>query len=84
MYIVAKTIKGHEFVYSNKYSILCGSEKQAETLRDFMNSNNETALDDFKLQDNETWYVYEVDRYDAPPRYELVNTRGKVSIRKII
>ena len=29
-FIVAKTIKGKEFVYSNNYSILCNSKKEAE------------------------------------------------------
>lgn len=82
MYIVAKTIKGKEFVYSNKYSILCKNEKQATELADFMNTHNDTTSNDFKLKDNELWYVYQVDRYSTIPRYKLTKTSKKISIRE--
>ena len=82
MFIISKTIKGKEYIYSKQHSVLCKNKAEAEKLADFMNSNNENAIGDFKLKDGEVWYVYEIDKYDTPPRYELSNTRGKISIRE--
>ena len=48
MFIISKTIKGKEFIYSNKYSILCNSQKQAQALAKFLNEHNDTALNDYK------------------------------------
>lgn len=80
MFIVSKTIKGKEFVYSGNHSILCEDEKQAQKLAHFMNNHNDTALDIFKLKDDEIWHVYEIDKYDTPARYKLKNTKSKISI----
>ena len=82
MFIVAKTIKGHEYVYSNKYSILCSNEKQANLLATHLNSHNDTAINDFKLKEDETWHVYEIDEYDSEPRYKLVCGKNKISIKE--
>ena len=82
MFIISKTIKGKEYSYSSRHTILCKSEKQARMLADFMNSHNDTAIGDFKLKDSETWYCYEIDEYDNEPRYELVATKNKISIKK--
>ncbi len=82
MFIISKTIKGKEFIYSNKYSILCKSQKQAQALARFLNEHNDTALNDFKLKDNELWYVYEIDKYDTAPRYKISQTKGKISIKE--
>ena len=84
MFIISKTIKGKEFMYSNKYSILCNSQKQAQALARFLNEHNDTALNDFKLKDNELWYVYEIDQYDTAPQYKISQTKGKISIKKNI
>lgn len=82
-YIISKTIKGQEYVYSNKYSILCGSEKQAKKLASFLNENNENTIGDFKLKENEIWYCYAIDDYDKAPRYKLVQTKGKIKIKEV-
>lgn len=80
MFIISKTIKGKEFIYSNKYSILCFGKEQAEKLASFMNTHNDNTINDFKLKDNETWFSYEIDQYDTPPRYRLKTTRNKISV----
>lgn len=80
MYIISKTIKGQEFLYSNKYSILCKNEKQAKELANFMNKNDDKTIGQFKLKENELWHVYEIDMYDTPARYKLKSTRNKISI----
>lgn len=82
MFIISKSIKGKEFLYSTKYSILCSSEKQAKQLAQHLNDNNETSRGDFKLKDNEVWYVHEIDKYDTPPHYKLCSTKGKISIKE--
>ena len=84
MFIISKTIKGKEFMYSNKYSILCNSQKQAQELAKFLNENNDTAVNDFKLKDNELWYAYEIDKYNTAPRYKISQTKGKISIKENI
>lgn len=80
MFIISKTIKGQEYLYSNKYSILCKNEKQAQQLASFLNNNNNNTIGDFKLKDNELYFVYEIDQYDTQPRYKLKNTKNKISI----
>lgn len=80
MFIVSKTIKGKEYLYSNKHSILCKNKKQAQQLASFLNNNNNDTIGDFKLKDNELYYVYEIDNYDTQPRYKLKNTKNKISI----
>lgn len=80
MFIISKTIKGKEYLYSNKHSILCKNEKQAQQLASFLNNNNNDTIGDFKLKDNELYYVYEIDNYDTQPRYKLKSTKNKISI----
>lgn len=80
MFIISKTIKGKEFVYSKKYTILCKSADQAKQLAKYLNEHNESSIGDFKLKENEIWYVYKIDKYDTVPRYKLKNTKGRVSI----
>ena len=82
MYIISKTIKGQEYIYSNKYSILCKNEKQASILANHLNNNNNDTIGDFKLKDNETWHVYKIDKYDTTPRYKLSVTSNKISIKE--
>ena len=82
MFIISKTIKGKEFVYSNKYSILCKNESQAHKLAEHLNTYNEDTMGDFKLKENETWFVYEIDDYDYPPRYKVTQTKGKITLRE--
>ncbi len=82
MFIISKTLKGKEYVYSTKHSILCKNEEQARKLASFMNEHNESATNDFKLKDNETWYAYKIDKYDTAPRYKLITTNRKISIKE--
>ena len=82
MYIISKTIKGQEYLYSNKYSILCKSEKQAIQLANHLNEHNDNTIGDFKLKDNETWHVYKIDKYDSEPRYKICSTNEKISIKE--
>lgn len=83
MFIISKTIKGQEYLYSNKFTILCNSKKQADKLAEHLNLHNEDSMGDFKLKDNEIWYTYEIDQYDTPPRYKLSCTKNKISIKEI-
>lgn len=81
MYIVAKTIKGKEYIYDNKYSILCTSEKQAKKLATHLINNNESAINEWKLKNGETWHIYQIDIYDKQPMYKLVATKTSIKIR---
>lgn len=82
MFIISKTIKGKEYIYSTKYTILCKDKKQADKLANFLNDNNDNSLGDFKLKDNEKWYTYEIYDYDMPPRYILSTTKNKITIKE--
>lgn len=84
MFIISKTIKGQEYLYSNKYSILCKNKDEALKLASFLNKNNNTSIGDFKLKDNEIWHTYEIDKYDTMPRYKLITTKNKISIREVL
>lgn len=83
MNIISKAIKGKEFMYSKKFMILCNSEKQAKTLAKHLNDNNNSAIGDFKLKDNEVWCDYIIDKYDSEPTYRLKTTKNKISIVKL-
>lgn len=80
MFIVSKTVKGKEYLYSNKHSILCKNKEQANQLASFLNKNNNTSISDWKLKDNELYWVYEIDQYDNIPKYRLKSTKNKISI----
>lgn len=82
MFIVAKTIKGKEYMYSHKTSILCKSEKQANELSDYLNSHNVMLNELFKLNSNEIWFVYEIDNYTSTPAYILCgNLKNGISVK---
>ena len=83
MNIISKTIKGKEYCYSKNHTILCSSEKQAKKLAEHLNNNNDNAIGDFKLKDNEIWYDYEIDKYDNEPVYKLKNTKNRISIIRL-
>ena len=80
MFIVSKTVKGKEYLYSNRHSILCRDKEQAQKLSSFLNENNNNNIGDFKLKDNELYFVYEIDQYDNIPKYRLKSTKNKISI----
>lgn len=83
MYIISKTIKGKEFMYSTKHSILCKSKKQADELATFLNNHNDTTSEVFKLKENEIWHIYQIDKYSTPPAYRVSQTKGKISIKTL-
>jgi hypothetical protein len=77
--MVAKTIKNHEYIYNKRFTILCKSKKQAEKLAENLIKNNETCLlDNWKLKENETWWVYECE--SESPLWKLKSTNGKISL----
>ena len=80
MFIISKTVKGKEFVYSKKYTILCKSADQAKQLAKYLNEHNDSTIGDFKLKENEIWYVYKIDKYDTDPRYKLKIVKGRIAI----
>lgn len=80
MFIISKTIKGNEYMYSKRYTILCKNEALANKLANFLNLNNDTSIGDFKLKDNEIWHTYQIDEWDTPPKYKLKTTRNRISI----
>jgi hypothetical protein len=50
------------------------NKKQAEQMAIFLNENN-----DWKLKDNEIYFTYEIDCYDAQPLYKLKSTKNKIN-----
>lgn len=80
MFIIAKSLKNHEYLYSKNSMILCKNKKQAGILADFLNNHNISAIENWKLKNNEVWFVHEIDKYDSEPMYKIKETRGKISI----
>lgn len=81
IYFISKAVKGKEFLYSKKFTILCKTKKQAKQLADYLNENDKTTLGDWKLKDGETWHPYEDgDWYKDYILYKLKSTRGKIAI----
>jgi hypothetical protein len=83
MFIISKTIKGKEFMYSKNCMIKCESKKQANFLCECMNVNNSSLNDDFKLKENELYYVYSIDKYDTQPNYRISIRKNKFYIVEI-
>ena len=59
MTVVAKSLRGHEFMY-NPRSAHAVAERKAKAICDKLNELN-YLLDN----ENEVWYVHEVDQYDT-------------------
>lgn len=62
MLVLAKSIKGKEFIY-NARSAHKVSKKSAEKIRDTLNRLK------YKLNDGETWYIHELGYYDGGTAY---------------
>ncbi len=63
MTIVAKSIKGHEFVYTPKTAHKV-SKASANLICKALNDNKFMLYDD-----DEVWFVHEVDQYDSASGY---------------
>lgn len=81
MFIISKSIKGKEYLHSNYFTILCKDKNQAEQLAEHLNNNNELSNEQFRLQANEIWFVYEIDKYDNKPTFKLLVRKNKISVR---
>ena len=57
MLIIAKSVKGREFLY-NAASARKVSKASAETILKVVNNHK------YQLKDGEIWHIYEVDSYD--------------------
>ena len=62
MLVLAKSVKGKEYFY-NPRSAHRVSARSAETIRDICNKYK------FQLNDNETWHIHEIDKYDTAYNY---------------
>lgn len=62
MLVLAKSVKGKEYFY-NPRSAHRVSARSAETIRDICNEYK------FQLNDNETWHIHEIDKYDTAYNY---------------
>lgn len=69
--IIAKTIKGKEFIYS-KTSAHNVSNASALKIRDALNSIK------WQLKDDEIWHIYDVDWYTESFTYKKFTLRNGV------
>lgn len=76
MFCIAISEKGKEFFYKKSTVIKCNSNKQAITLCEHMNKNNDSSVGDFKAKPNEIWYVHK----DIEPLYRIKTTSGKITL----
>lgn len=76
-YSIAKSCIGREFLYNRNSVIYCGSKKRATEFADFLNSQNETTIGEFKLKDGEIWYVHQ----DIEPVYKISKRKNGISVK---
>jgi len=57
MKVIAKSVKGHEFLY-NAASARQVSNRSASVILKVLNEKR------YQLKDNEVWHIHEVDSYD--------------------
>ena len=62
MFVVAKSVKGHEFMYAPK-SAHKVPKTSAKAICKVLNDNN------FMLKENEVWFVHAVDKYDSASEF---------------
>jgi len=73
---IAMAIKDKEYLYKKSTVIKCNSQKQASILCNHLNTNNKTACDGFKCNNNEIWYIFS----DLEAIYKVKTTKGKISV----
>jgi len=79
MIILAKAVKGHEFLYS-AISAHKVSKASAEKIRDVLNGLN------YKLNNGEIWHVFEVENFERAAAYAETQkfTTRKGVLREVI
>lgn len=75
MIIIAKAVRGQEFMYSAR-SAHKVSKASGQKIADCLNENR------YKIDDNQVWWVYEIDEYDSAYDY-AINQEFKVYKGKI-
>ena len=78
MKVVAKSVKGNEFLYSAK-SAHKVAKASAEAICKALNDSN------YDLKNGETWFVHDVDKYDNAFQYAEWQsfTRRNGTIRRV-
>ena len=80
MMILAKAVKGAEFMY-NPRSAHSVSKARAESIRDALNGIN------YGLNDGEIWHIYEIDEYSQAYAYgteqKFFINRGSLKEKKM-
>ena len=80
MKVLAKTLIGKEFLYSRNNAIQIPDNWNNSRIESTIQGINKH----FNVKDNETYYLYEIDKYDnVYPDYKAFYRQGKISITRI-
>jgi hypothetical protein len=80
MKILAKTIKGKEFMYSRNGAVQIPESWNDAKVAAFINGINKH----FKVAENETYHPYNIDQYDSVfPDYKATYRQGKAKLIRI-
>lgn len=79
MKILARTIKGQEFMYARENVVIIPKTWSKKTVALTIDGINKI----FHVSENETYYRYEIDNYsNIIPTYEVYRQRGVIKMRR--
>ena len=80
MKILAKTIKGKEFLYSRNGAVQIPESWSDAKVNAFIDGINKH----FRVAENETYHPYKIDQYDLVfPDYKAAYRQGKATLTRI-
>ena len=80
MKILAKTIKGKEFMYSRNGAVQIPESWNDTKVKTFIEGLNKY----FNVAESETYYPYTIDKYDSVyPVYKAACRKGKATLTRI-
>jgi len=78
--ILAKTIKGREFIYSRYAAVQIPESWKQNKVSAFIDGLNKH----FNVRENETYYAYMIDKYDSVlPEYRAAYRQGRATLTRI-
>lgn len=79
-YILAKTRRGQEFLYTGHNSVQYPKTWDSKTVQKTIEALNKQ----FKLGREETYFAYIIDQYsNIPPTYKVYIRQGRMTLRRL-
>lgn len=82
MLLVAKSVRGQEFMYTWAGSILCAN-KHAQKMADYLNAHGFKKEEGFIWEEGFVWHVHEIPKEDYfMASYKMIIRKGVVKLKQ--